>query len=480
MGVVTPSRPVRASIPAPVRPAAIAVLAAAAVGVLLPLARPSSFWVGLCALALLPLAGLFAGGRPRAATITAALVYIGVLIWFYTTQIAPLYAYSGLVDAGPDPMATIVVVALAALPAAWLPIAALRPSVIVLWFVYVVGYVPVAVVPFYMEGDLSTVLPFDLALVGSMAIVALAVRLPPPRITLPNLSLTVFTRLVTAAGVLCLIYIGATFGVHSLPSLSNVYGRRAEFDTALGGAVAGGYIVPWAGNVIYPILMTLGLVRKRAELIVLSVLGQLLIYSATGFKSVFFSIALVPLAYFAISRASRSFGLLATAAAPVILLLAAAGNSPTGELSVNLARRVFATPGQLTWYYFEYFSVHPPYHLSHRFLGWLFPLEYSAEPAPLIGSVYFPQSNPSANASLWADAFANFGIGGIIGFSVIFGVVLWVADGLGRMRDARIAGPMMAIAGLNLASSALFTNLLTLGVGLSCLLMALLPPARAD
>jgi hypothetical protein len=459
---------------------AVAILLAAALGGLLPLARPGYSWIGVCALTLLPLAAIVVAGTARGATITAALVYVGVLMWVYTTQIAPVYSYYGLVDADPEPMPTLIVTALAALPAAWLPISARRPSFIVLWLLYLTGYVPVIVVPLYLEGDLATVLPFDLALVASMAILALMVRLPPVSISVPHLSLDAFTRLMLVLGLLSLAYIAATFGVQPPPSLSSVYTRRAEFDTAVGGAAAGGYVVPWAANAINPILMALGMVRKRAELVVLAVAGQLLIYSATGFKSVLFSIALVPLVYVAISIARRSFGLVATLAAPAIILLTVAGNSLTSGVALSLARRVFTTPGQLTWYYFDYFSVHPPYQLSHRFLGWLFPSQYSVEPATLIGSVYFPQSNPSANANLWADAFANFGIGGIIGFSVVFGLVLLVVDGLGLRRDARIVGPLLAISGLNLASSALFTNLLTFGLGLSCVLIALMPPASAS
>jgi hypothetical protein len=459
---------------------AVAILLAAAVGGLLPLARPDASWIGVCALTLLPLAAVVVAGTARAATIAAALVYVGVLMWVYTTQIAPVYSYYGLIDADPEPTPRLIAAALAALPAAWLPTSARRPSSLVLWLLYLVGYVPVIVVSLYLEGELATVLPFDLALVGSMAILALIVRLPPLPISAPHLSMTAFTRLMLVLGLLSLAYIAATFGVQPPPSLSSVYTRRAEFGTAVAGAAGSGYVVPWAGNVINPILMTLGMVRKRAELLALGVAGQLLIYSATGFKSVLFSIALVPLVYVVISIARRSFGLLATLAAPAILLLTVAGNSLTGGVALSLARRVFTTPGQLTWYYFDYFSVHPPYQLSHRFLGWLFPSQYSVEPAALIGSVYFPGSNPSANANLWADAFANFGIGGIVGFSVLLGLVLLVVDGLGLRRDARIAGPLLAIAGLNLASSALFTNLLTSGLGLSCVLIALMPPASAS
>jgi hypothetical protein len=457
------------------RSRAIALTVAVAVGVVLPLARPSAFAIGLGALALLPLAALVLAGVARAATVAAALAYVGVLIWVYTTEIAPLYAYQGLVDADPEPTAALLTAALAALPAVLLPIAARRPSVIVLWLLYLVGYVPAVVVPLYIEGDLSTVLPFELALAGAMAVIIAIARLPPAPIAIPHLSIAGFTRLMVVLGLLFLAYVAVTFGIHPPPSLADVYARRAEFGVDVAGAAGAGYFVPWAGNAINPVLMTLGMVRRRATLVALGIAGQLLIYSATGFKSVLFSIVLVPLVYFAVSVARRSFGLLATVGAPLILFFAVA-ESFTGGASLGLARRLLATPGQIAWYYFEYFSSAPLYHLSHSFMRWFVPSAYSVDPPSLIGSVYFPDADPSANGNLWADGFANFGFAGLAGVALVFGLALWVVDGLGRGRDARIIGPSLAIAGLSLGNSALFTTMLTLGFGLSCVLMALMPP----
>ena len=81
----------------------------------------------------------------------------------------------------------------------------------------------------------------------------------------------------------------------------------------------------------------------------------------------------------------------------------------------------------------------------------------------VIGSAYFSKGT-NANANIWADAFANFGFAGIVGFALVIGLFLWIADGLGQRRDARVAGPMLAIAGLSLANAALFTTVLTLGL----------------
>ncbi len=451
-----------------------ALLAAAAVG-LLPLARPSPVAAGIGVLVLFPLGALLVAGAARAAAIAAVLAYLAALVWAYTNHYSPVFAYLGQVDARPETMETLVVVGLAALPAAWLPLGALRPSVILVWFLYLQGYVSMIVVPLFIEGDLSTVLPFDLALVAAMAILTLATRLPAASIRIPTLSPTTLLQLLVALGVLSSAYIVAAFGIHAPPSLEDVYVTRAQSDIVFEAAFGAGYIVPWAGNAINPMLMALGMARRRVDLVLLGLAGQVLIYSVTGYKNVLFSILVVPLVYYAIALARRSFGLLMPAAAAVIVV----GSALMSDETMGLARRVFATPGQVGWYYLEYFSDNPTYHLTHSFLSWFGSNAYGVPPPEIIGSVYFPGRSVNANANIWADGFANFGIAGILGFTLVLGLVLWVADAVGRDRDLRVVGPLLAIAGLNLTDSALFTTLLTNGIALSCLLIALMPPVSA-
>ena len=460
-------------------PPALVVFLAATLGALLPLARPGPVAIGIGFLALLPLAALGWAGVARAATVTAAFAYVAALAWGYTSQVAPTYAYDGLTDAAPELTAVLIVAALAALPAMWLPLAARRPSTVVLWVLYLLGYVPAVVVPLFMRGDLAAVLPFDLAMLGSMAILSLIVRLPPAPIAMRPLSLSAFTGLLVGLGLVCSAYIAVTFGVRlSLPGLASVYDTRADFRAAVGGsAAAAGYIVPWAGNAINPLLMGLGMARRRAELVALGLVGQLLIYSVTGFKSILFSIVLVPLVYLVISVRSRLFGLLAALAAAVIVACGVLATSMWGSIwPLALTARLFATPGQVGFYYYEYFSGHPSYALSQSFLSWAVSSPYSEDVPLVIGSAYFSEGT-NANANIWADAFANFGFAGIVGFTLVIGLFLWIADGLGQWRDARVAGPMLAIAGLSLANAALFTTVLTLGFALGCLLVALMPPA---
>lgn len=468
---VSPSVPIRSRRISP--EAWAALIGAVAVG-LLPLARPGVFAVGVGALALVPLGALLIAGVARAAAIAAAFAFVGALVWAYTNHYSPVFAYLGQVDARPEATDTLVVVAVAALPAAWLPLAARRPSTVLLWFLYLVAYVPLTVVPLLIEGDLSEVLRYDIALAACMAILALVVRLPAPAIRVPRLTLGALTNLLIALGILSSLYIVAAFGIRAPPSLEDVYTTRYLSQTVFAAAPGIAYVVPWAGNAINPMLIALGIARRRVDLVLLGLAGQVLIYSVTGYKNVLFSIVVVPLVYGAVAFARRSFGaLMAAAGAGIIVVTAVAG-----DLSLGLARRVFATPGQVGWYYFEFFSDHPLYQLSHSVLSWLGPSPYSLPPPKVIGAVYFSDigSGVNANANLWSDAFANFGLAGVVVFTLILALVLWVVDGIGRGRDLRVAGPLLAVAGLNLSDGALLTGLLTNGIALSCVLIALMPP----
>jgi hypothetical protein len=389
---------------------------------------------------------------------------------------SPLYAYQGLVDASPGVGALAVAAALAALPAAVMPTRALRPSTVVVWMLYLAGYIPAIVVPVFITGDLGGVLPYQVAMAGSMALIAAGVRRPPGPLLVAHLTAETFTALVVGLGLATSAYIAATFGIHALPGLASVYGARSQFTAGVAGAAAAGYVVPWAANAVNPILMAWGLARRAPALVALGLAGQLLVYANTGFKSVLFSILLVPIVYVAVGRASRIFGTLAGIGTAAVILASAVASSVTGEWSVGLVRRVFATPGQMDWYYFDYFSGHPKYHLSHSFLSWLSSSPYGVDPPLLIGAAYFPNELPSANAGLWSDAFANFGLLGIVVFTLILILALRGADALGHGRDARVVAPTMAIAGMTFGSSAMFTTVLTLGFAVSVLLIAVMPP----
>jgi len=139
---------------------------------------------------------------------------------------------------------------------------------------------------------------------------------------------------------------------------------------------------------------------------------------------------------------------------------------------------MIAVPGQLTAYYYDYFTSHPPYYLSFSVLRSFVPSPYDTEAPYLIGRVYF-NTGEDANANLWADAIANFGLIGVIPASLLLGVVLWLFDWVASGRDLRLVAPLAALAGLGLSNGALLTTILTGGIAFAMVLVAAMPEIGA-
>jgi hypothetical protein len=90
--------------------------------------------------------------------------------------------------------------------------------------------------------------------------------------------------------------------------------------------------------------------------------------------------------------------------------------------------------------------------------------------------VYFGDATRAANVNIWGDAFANFGLTGIVVFAILFGMVLWVFNSLARGRSPSMTCLMLGVPSLMLTNSALLTVMITHGLALTMLLAALLPP----
>jgi hypothetical protein len=143
--------------------------------------------------------------------------------------------------------------------------------------------------------------------------------------------------------------------------------------------------------------------------------------------------------------------------------------------------RMTALPGLLTGYYYEFFSSHPQAHLGHSILSSLVDYPYAVEPPYLIGARYFHSASNDANANIWADAYANFGYAGIVLFTILFAILLWLYDSIATgSRNTRVAALAIGLPAFALANGGLLTSLLTNGVALAMLLVYLMPPTTYD
>jgi hypothetical protein len=282
--------------------------------------------------------------------------------------------------------------------------------------------------------------------------------------------------MLIATGLLAIGYLVVIFGIPTgAPDFASVYETRSAYDAVASSAPAAGYIVSWAGNVVFPLLIAWGLARGRPVPVILGAAGALFIYATGGFKSVLFSIALVPAIHMLIRLTRRWFGpALAWGGAGVVFgsVLATILTGSIWPLALFVTRLI-AVPGQMAAYYVDFFSLHPTYSLSRSFLASFNRPPYDVEAPSLIGAIYLGDAGINANANLWADAMANYGLLGIVPFTLVLGIVLWVLDSAGARRDVLVIGPTLGLIGITLGNSGVFTTIMTLGLGLIVAFLAL-------
>ncbi len=221
------------------------------------------------------------------------------------------------------------------------------------------------------------------------------------------------------------------------------------------------YLVTWSAYVINPFLIIIFMIKRNKFGVLFFIILQLSFFPLTSHKS-FLLVGLVIIGIYLLSR--RFFlpniliiifisGILASW---IIIFM----GQPIGY---SLLDRLVSVPAALHSLYFEYFSTHPLSFLS----GTKFSLhisDYDLNTVELVAYGYWGRLF-SPNVGWMGDAFANFGVPGLIIYSVILSVLLWIGDSLSRniTKPGLIEATMFASA-VSLCSSALQTVFLTSGL----------------
>ena len=417
----------------------------------------------------------------RVVTVLATLIYVVLLMTVYAVRVAPNYDYMGYVLEPAGPGFLLLGVLVAFLPSTVLPVHLHRPSGVALWMLYILAFIPSMVIPYLaLPRDPTELLPLTLTLAVGFCIVLMLTRLPLlaiPRLKLPR---WVFWLAFGTLGALLVNSIARTFGLTtSLPSLADVYVVRGEYKETEASLLAR-YAVTWIGNVIGPFLIGLGLLRRAPLLLTSGLALQLLIYATTGFRSVLFSALLLAALFIAMAFQRRYFGAILSVGAASLVTLTVVLDAlfDTIVFSSLFVRRLLATPGILTGWYYDFFVDRPKALLGHSVLEPWIDYPYDRLPPLLIGRAYFGNEATYANANVWADAFANFGLAGILAYSVLLGLLLWAFDYAAGQRDARtttLAGLMLGVPAFTLTNTALNVSLVTHGVLLAWLVVYFMP-----
>lgn len=416
-----------------------------------------------------------------------AAVYM-LLVWLsYRYLIAPPFAYLGYKAEPIDLDIGLYCAGLGLLPLAWMPVSLDRPTKFIYWLVYLYVVNPGAVVAPMVLGVRGgtwlgsyALIVLGFWLVGLGYLLDLSV-VPRVRLGVPP---RVFWGAVLALSLLNYLAVFLQFGLRIRFDLvtnllsPEISATRLEARQAFesGGLAISGYSLTWQSGALNPLFIAYGTVHRHRMALAAGLGGQLVLFSVAASKSMLISSLIVWLAIYLLHERRRVRAALHLVVVMLGVVIAAGIHQiSTGSVNMNslLVRRAIVTPPVLTRYYFDFFSTHPKTYLSQSILGGYLHYPYTSSIPRTVGAAYVGDAT-SANANFFADAFANFGLIGVIAFSVVLAAIFAVIDANSQRLDLRLSTAVLAVAGMSLVNSALFTSLLTHGVILAAgLLVAL-------
>lgn len=358
-----------------------------------------------------------------------------------------------------------------------------KPGDIGLYVLQVVVMIPAMVVPSaYSRSSASQLLAFQVVLLLCFVLLIAANAVPGIEINLGLFNERTYAMLLLALFAALLLpvvwYVGFP---RTIPAFSDVYVIRAEHALAVQKAPFFiGYFWGFLLSAVNPFLVTWGALRRNFLLVAAGLFGTFYCYAASGSKSVLFSLALIVFLYAGMRVAGRALPLFIGPALWVMAVLAKLVDQfiPVPWGTTLLVDRALVMPGILTGYYVDYFTDNPKAHWAYSFLSRFSDYPYDREPALLIGLNYYDNADTFANTHMWADGYANFGYVGMFIVAIVAAVVLWGFNSVARGRNPYIVIPFMGAVFYTLASSSVFTAMLTHGVFLIFVLLLLSPVDR--
>lgn len=403
------------------------------------------------------------------------ILYIVSLYIAYIYLISPSYSYYQLVNLHPPLWVCVVSSLLALLPATWSDYRTKRPSQVIYWILYIFAYIPVMLIPdFVRETPFDVFFIFKLVFLLCLVILYIGGKLPLIQIrewdvsqNLVQVGIAFFTMLLYAIMI-------QTFGFRiDVVSFKEVYDVREIYRGE--ASRLSGYAVVWLSKIMDLFLVTLGVLKGNIVLIGAGIVGQVYVYSVTGHKSVALSLCLLAVVLFCLRHQGAKFGIRFVWMILFLVVFSMVFDMLSGNITLTeiFTRRMLFLPGALSSFFFDFFSTHPKTHLGHSIFRGLVDYPYDENPSYVIGFTYFGSEQMSANVNMWADGYSAFGYIGMILFTILLTVILWIYDSISANRNFIISVALMVMPAWSLVDSsfiiALMTNGIFIAIGLNYL-----------
>ncbi|MBK5283836.1 MAG: hypothetical protein JJE25_00400 [Bacteroidia bacterium] len=393
-------------------------------------------------------------------------------------NISGIFEYLGIIYSPRSPLLILFSYTLLVIVAYTIPQSYHRPSTTVLLFLFLISYIPITT--FYALNSTTQLMPL-MCITFVFVAINIAVRdsallsMSSGKFKMESSTFSFLLVIFSVVAYSLLIY---RFGlINRIPTFSEIRELREAYREENNRLII--YIFQWQSSVINPLLFILGLLFRNIWLIIISITGQLYLYSIGGHKAIFFINFLVLFVFAGMKYYSRIFNnfILLTLIVLVCLLMGVDYLiNDYSLLSSILVRRMFLVPAQFFYYYYDYFSVHPVDFFAQNFPFSVFlTSHYSMEIPYLIADHFVNKASIHANANMFADAFANLGLIGFFIIGFIFLLILKFLDSVTRYKNIFIVLPLLSFSVINIANSSLITTLITHGLLFTIFVITIMP-----
>ena len=259
-------------------------------------------------------------------------------------------------------------------------------------------------------------------------------------------------------------------------NFERVYEFREDNNLAFGGPFFS-YVTSWTYQIFNMFLIAFFLMKKNYLFVFIFVIFQIFFFGAVTQKEIIFFPAILLFSWY-FFRKTKSL-LIFPIACSLVLLFSIALDSyfETVVLSGLFSRRLFYVPANLSYVYYEFFSLNEYAYWSNSFLKYLFSSVYPEGIPRAIGE--YMNSLGSMNNGYVSSGYAQAGFFGVLLYSVIIGFILKMVNYFSYkqiplwLSIAILFAPLRSL----IISADLFTTLLTHGLIMSLLILFL---ARKD
>lgn len=421
-------------------------------------------------------------GRTYLVVPAAVLLYAVVLRVVYLAVVLPNFSYVGYQLVATETYIDVVSWITTTLVALLLPARPRVVSDVIVWVLFVVVIAPtMLMLPFLGPAPAWESMGLATGLGAAFCVTVLVARRRGSPQPLPlRASPTSFWLIVGLFSAVVYGYVALTVGINlQFLSILDVYDTRADYREALAEATLLGYLVSTQANVVNPLIIALGIQRRKKLMVLLPAAGQLILYTGTGFKTVLFSLVaiVVFVVLFKVAKQARLIALLWGAAG--LLLVAWWLDTSTDSIvwTSIFGRRFLYTPARLSGLYFDWYSNNPLSLLGNSILAPWVDTDYQYGPARTIAIYATNSPEASLNANVYASGFAEFGWFGMFAVAVFLGVYLRVLDRSASRLPVWLSAIVAVMPAVTLSNTAFHTALLSHGLVAGVLLLAVIPRA---